>query len=139
MAPQYTPPYPIADDKLSDSSVRLVDLNGDGRVDLTYHRWLHGNHAEKGAYLNDGVTWVWSPEFTPPFHITSGCIVDLGARFVDLNADGRVDFVYHRWINNKVFHSTVTIRCNYARYFCIKTPPPTTPLCCNHTRILCVL
>ena len=104
VAPQFTPPYPIAYDQLSDSSTRFVDLNGDGRMDLVYHRWLNGKPAEKGAYINDGSKWAWSPQFTPPFYITSGCIIDLGARFVDLNADGRVDFVYHRWINNKVIH-----------------------------------
>ena len=104
VAPQFTPPYPIADDELSDSSARFVDLNGDGRTDFVYHRWLNGKPAEKGAYINDGLKWVQSPEFTPPFHITSGCITDMGARFVDLNGDGRMDFVYHRWINNKVFH-----------------------------------
>ena len=33
--------------------MRFVELNGDGRVDLVYHRGT-GSSAQKGAYLNTG-------------------------------------------------------------------------------------
>ena len=43
--------------------------------------------------------WMGAAEFTPPFHIAADGHGDLGARFVDLNGDGRQDFVFHRWID----------------------------------------
>lgn len=70
-------------------------------MDLVYNRFLNDDAVQKGAYINNGFKWVWSPEFTPPTHITSDKIPDLGVRFVDLNADGRDDLVYYRWISSK--------------------------------------
>ena len=97
-APQYIPPFPIAADDIGDTGARFVDLNGDGRVDLAYHRWrMHGNSPQKGAYLNNGNDWTWAPQYIPPFPIAADDIGDTGARFVDLNGDGRVDLAYHRW------------------------------------------
>jgi len=108
-APAYIPPYHIVADGIGDMGVRFVDVNGDGRVDMVYHRWFNGN-VQKGAYLNAGYGWQWAPEFSPPFHIAADGHKDLGARFIDLNGDGKVDMVYHRdlqgwdqqgaWISN---------------------------------------
>ena len=108
LAPEYTPPYPTMADGIGDLGVRFVDVNGDGRVDMVYHRWSNGR-IEKGAYINipnlvphTGTNWQWSPEYTPPYHIAADGIGDLGARFIDVNGDGLVDMVYHRWFNGNV-------------------------------------
>ncbi|KAL5268821.1 hypothetical protein ACHWQZ_G002607 [Mnemiopsis leidyi] len=98
-APQYTPPFHIAADGHGDLGARFVDLNGDGKMDMVYHRWINGNAQQKGAYLNNGNGWTLAPQYTPPFHIAADGHGDLGARFVDLNGDGKIDMVYYRWIN----------------------------------------
>ena len=98
-AAQYTPPFHIAADGYGDLGARFVDLNGDGKIDMVYHRWINGHHQQKGAYLNNGNGWTWAAQYTPPFHIAADGHGDLGARFVDLNGDGKIDMVYHRWIN----------------------------------------
>ena len=101
-APQYTPPFHIAADPIGDLGARFVDVNGDGKSDMVYHRWINGDTQQKGAYLNNGNGWTSAPQYTPPFHISADPIGDLGARFVDLNGDGHIDMVYHRWINGNV-------------------------------------
>lgn len=98
-APQFTPPFHIADDNHRDLGARFIELNGDGKIDMVYHRWINSRVQQKGAYLNTGNGWKWAPQFIPPFHISGDADGDLGARFVDLNGDGRMDMVYHRWIN----------------------------------------
>ena len=117
-APEFIPPYHISADGHEDLSVRFVDLNGDGRDDMVYHRVqnrLTVNRLTKGAYINNGHKWIWSPQFTPPFHIAADGVGDLGAKFVDLNADSRVDLVYHRKIDSKVVLHEVPGRA-YLRY-----------------------
>ena len=101
-APHYTPPFPIAADGRDDLGTRFVHLNGDKKIDMVYHRLVNGNGQQKGAYLNNGNGWTWSPQYTPPVHIAANGNSDLGARFVDLNGDKKIDMVYHRWINGHV-------------------------------------
>ncbi|WP_202763198.1 FG-GAP-like repeat-containing protein, partial [Bathymodiolus thermophilus thioautotrophic gill symbiont] len=98
-APQYTPPYHIAADNAKDLGARFQDVNGDGLVDMIYHRWIDGNNTQKGAYLNTGNGWQSAPQYTPPYHIAADNAKDLGARFQDVNGDGLVDMIYHRWID----------------------------------------
>jgi hypothetical protein len=100
-APQYTPPFHIAADNHGDLGARFVELNGDGKIDFVFHRWINGRIQQKGAYLNTGNGWKSTPQFSPPFHIAADGHGDLGARFIELNGDGKVDFVFHRWINSK--------------------------------------
>jgi len=42
--------------------------------------------------------WQSVATFTPPFHIAADGHGDLGVRFVDVNNDGQLDLIYHRWI-----------------------------------------
>jgi len=98
-APHYTPPFHIAADRHGDLGTRFIDLNGDGRMDYVYHRWINSKSQQKGAYLNTGKGWKSAPEYTPPFHIAADGHGDLGARFIRLNNDDRMDLVYHRWVN----------------------------------------
>ncbi len=94
-APQFTPPFHIIRNNI-DAGVRFVDVNGDGRLDLLHHGVIGGN-VQKGAYLNTSTGWQPAPQLTPPFLISSDTAGDMGVRFVDVNGDGRLDFVYHRW------------------------------------------
>ena len=64
-----------------------------------YHRWISATRVQKGAYINTGSGWKAAPEYTPPFHIAADNHGDLGARFIELNGDGKIDFVYHRYLN----------------------------------------
>ncbi|SMN00333.1 Rhs family protein [uncultured Candidatus Thioglobus sp.] len=96
----YTPQKAIVDNDGKDQGVRLLDVNGDGLVDMIYHRWINNYSQQKGAYLNTGNGWQSAPQYTPPFHIAADEHGDLGVRFQDVNGDGLVDMIYHRWINN---------------------------------------
>jgi hypothetical protein len=103
-APKFTPPYPIAADRYDDLGVRFADLNGDGRSDIIYLRTISNIRVQKGSYISDGQKWVLCPKCATPnsFLSRNG---DLGVKFVDLNADGKDDLVYHRKISSKVLHS----------------------------------
>ncbi|QSQ13975.1 FG-GAP repeat domain-containing protein [Myxococcus landrumensis] len=98
-APDFTPPFHIAADGYGDLGARFADVNGDGKQDFLFHRWVSATISQMGAYLSTGSGWQWAPDFTPPFHIAADCYGDLGARFADVNGDGRQDFLFHRWIN----------------------------------------
>ena len=36
---------------------RFVDLNGDGKIDVVYHRWINPRKRVKAAYINTGSGW----------------------------------------------------------------------------------
>ena len=48
----YTPPFHIAADGHGDLGARFVDLNGDGKIDMVYYRWINGNAQQKGSYIS---------------------------------------------------------------------------------------
>jgi len=98
-----TPVY-FVDGSYIDQGARLVDLNGDGRVDILQAKY-DGEHK---AYLNNGSGWrdvnlSWkSPvDF---IHLNQ----DFGVRLVDLNGDGLADMIHgdgkdclkNAWLNN---------------------------------------
>lgn len=94
------PPFNITDSNGQDQGVRFIDLNGDGRTDIVYHRWVSTSVQQKGAYLSTAVGWVPSANFAPLFHIVDNGGNDMGARFLDVNGDGLVDMIYHRWLSS---------------------------------------
>ena len=77
----------------SDYGVRPMDVNGDGLVDLVYHRDT-GVDAQS-VYINTGKSWVLDSSITTPFAFTTGS-VDFGVRIDDFDADGISDFLKSR-------------------------------------------
>ncbi len=89
----------------TDNGVQLVDLNGDGRIDL-----LQSNNDIKTAYINNGTGWtdVSSTWIAPTIFTNSGS--DTGARIEDVNGDGLPDIInassgiespiLRAWLNN---------------------------------------
>lgn len=91
--------YRIPDEALStrrgDSGMRLMDLNGDGLVDIVYHR-AGGNDAGKGAFLNNGFGWEpvkATDAFVPNIALAEDGLGDIGVRPFDVNGDGLADIV----------------------------------------------
>ncbi len=81
----------------SDPGFQLIDVNGDGLIDILYSRIEQGGTTPvAGAYLNNGVTWLWAPEFAPPTPFSQFGQGDLGVRLFDVNGDGLPDIVVNR-------------------------------------------
>lgn len=108
-ATDYFLPYPLATDEERRSPIRFVDLNGDGLVDILWHRWISSSSQEVGACLNTGSGWMDAPDYYPPYHITDKDYTDLGVQFVDLNGDGLVDMAWNRSLDSD---SQVGVRLN---------------------------
>lgn len=93
----------------SDLGVRLVDLNGDGLVDVSraYNAGGIGATLEY-EYINNGTAWVHDEWYLPGCEngiSNIGCYVntasdDLGVRLVDLNGDGLIDIFKARHVNS---------------------------------------
>jgi len=92
-----------------DQGVRLVDVNGDGLVDVLRSSYL--GSGVRQAWLNNGSGWVESSDWIPPsgFYFTETSKPDAGVRFADVNGDGLVDilvsfynasaYVRNAWLN----------------------------------------
>lgn len=93
----YNFPAEIVDDYHSDMGVRLIDLNGNGKLDAI----MSFNNTNKGAWINTGTGWKEAPNYTPEIQagIVDADSKDNGVRFADLNGDGLVDMIQN--VNNE--------------------------------------
>jgi RHS repeat-associated protein len=107
----FIPPQMITDHLGRDAGMRLVDINGDGLMDIIQSSTLAGA-GQPGAWINTGTGWQSAPAgFIPPQKITDHLGRDAGVRLIDLNGDGLLDMVQHTtlggvttagaWINNR--------------------------------------
>ncbi|OIR25073.1 FG-GAP-like repeat-containing protein, partial [Bathymodiolus thermophilus thioautotrophic gill symbiont] len=95
----YALPKPIQTSVYSYSSpVVLLDINGDGLVDM-----LYGKDNDRSVYLNTGKGWSTAHNFTLPGAILTSDSKDTGIRFVDVNSDGLVDVLNGFNTNRKVY------------------------------------
>jgi RHS repeat-associated protein len=96
----------LAWDGRSDCGSRFVDLNQDGLVDLIFSAKEANGSVSRYAYINTGSGWAGAcggnePDWRLPadaaisaFGQTNQSIEDNGGRFIDINGDGAVDFVW---------------------------------------------
>jgi len=83
----YRLPYALTVNGSSSTGAQFVDLNGDGRMDYIYSRYRSGG-LDSAAYLNTGTGWR-RVAYRLPYALTVNGSSPTGARFVDLNGDGR--------------------------------------------------
>ncbi|MGS2716851.1 SpvB/TcaC N-terminal domain-containing protein [Eionea flava] len=95
----YRLPYQTNIDNEADMGSRFVDVNGDGLLDYVYYRYVDGEHR-RGAYINTGSGWRSEDRYKPKYHIATNNRADLGVRFMDINGDGLLDQIYHRYISD---------------------------------------
>ncbi len=84
----------IIDDRV-DNHLRgeFVDVNGDGRPDWVRAYRTVGGVYKQGTWINDGTDWVGDANYQLPDIIYDGATKYKRGEFVDVNGDGRVDWV----------------------------------------------
>ncbi len=96
-------PVDFVDEKGNNRGVEILDVNGDGRMDILWSSGLEGT-ADKGAFLGTRNGWVSAPEWTPPWPLSGTTYGPTGAKLVDVTVDGRPDFLAHiheGWVRGK--------------------------------------
>ncbi len=94
-------PVDFIDGSGNDLGVELVDLNGNGRVDILRAQ----APSTKAAWINNGTGWESSSSWVVPDFFTTSDNKDNGLRILDLNGDGLPDLIKGgqpggAWINN---------------------------------------
>lgn len=77
-----------------DTGARIVDVNGDGLVDLLFWREFSGFSVEN-TYINNGKGWAFDTSWSMPsnFYFAGVNGADRGVRLVDVNGDGLTDLI----------------------------------------------
>lgn len=87
----YHLPWQLVRNDGTDAGGRFADINGDGLVDMIWH---HGQETQIGASLNTGQGWTAAgTAWHPPVRVADEGYPWAGGKMMDMNGDGRVDFV----------------------------------------------
>lgn len=91
-SPNYTIPVAFLSVFETDQGVRLVDVNGDGLVDIVYSE----DNEDRKVYINkgDGTGWQYQSSYNIPLEFSNGNGTDWGVRFADVNGDGLTDLLF---------------------------------------------
>lgn len=88
-------PIQSISNRLGDSGYRLIDVNGDGFIDILYSRLAENNNIEQGLFVNTGSEWQEKDaslvKDLPPFVDNYG--EDLGVRIFDVDGNGLLDII----------------------------------------------
>lgn len=79
-----------------NASIDIVDVNGDGIVDLIPARLVGDANEYREAYLNTGKGWKAHAGYAIPAEALSADTKLTGHRAIDLNGDGLIDMAYSR-------------------------------------------
>ncbi len=98
----WTIPVNLVDDVGRDVGTQVVDITGEGRVDIIF-----AQNGNRHVYINNGSGWKNSTEWIFPTDLTNVDRDDQGVRLIDLNSDGLIDIFrsgYYSgkstWLNN---------------------------------------
>ena len=104
--------FPIYFNKLDSGNligngVRLVDLNGDGLVDISQAIYCGINFCTN-AWINNGHGWTQTDDWQSPIPFENQSYVflgdqDIGVRLFDVNGDGLVDIVRSLYENGNSY------------------------------------
>jgi YD repeat-containing protein len=91
LSAEYTPPDYFTTSPRPDNGIRLIDLNGDGLVDLLQD-YANATTTAKDAWINNGHGWTESTswESPEPFTLVGK---NIGRRIGDVNGDGFGDIL----------------------------------------------
>lgn len=100
------PELDVADLENSRIGFRLLDLNGDGRMDIVYRSRVE-TETRSGAFIHNGSEWVSRPEKRPPVDLATNGDPNRAVIAFDANGNGTADLVSaEAGGTNKVFLSS---------------------------------
>lgn len=84
---------PIYFEHNGDQGVRMIDINGDGLVDIVQAHKEAGGSSVRKVYINNGTNgWTYDNTWSLPLDFVNG-ETDTGVRMDDVNGDGLIDLV----------------------------------------------
>lgn len=113
MDPKWNVPA-LVDVDYGETGRRLVDLNGDGLVDIVWRHALLRDKFTEGAFLNTGNGFEAAPQFRLPA-VLSTHHGETGTQIVDLNGDTLPDLISSGSFENYEIYGTRTKKLTLKR------------------------